>query len=328
MGKIKIFIASPAEVAEERDVITYVVAELGRTLGTTFNVELEAIRWETHAWPDVGADGQDVINREIKNYDIFVGVMWKKFGSPTKRAESGTEEEFQRAYDFFKEHKKPKIMFYFCKRPFYSTRVNELKQFGKVVKFRQALEKLGVLYWEYESLIEFERRLREHLVRQIIDVNSPQKKDAHKSATNFNLTRRASPAYPSTKSVFLSYAHHDRNRVREIATDLRIAGINVWLDEDELLPGQDLQKTIEEAIKRSDAILVFVSKNTKEKNGYYYEELKLVYDNLKSGRNKKIRIIPVRLDPVEPDIILKKYMWIDVFSNEQMPELVKAIFKD
>jgi hypothetical protein len=219
-------------------------------------------------------------------------------------------------------------MFYFCKRPFYSTRVSELKQFGKVVKFRQALEKLGVLYWEYESLIEFERRLREHLVRQIIDVNSPPKKDANKSVTNFNLIKRTSPAYPPAKSVFLSYAHHDRNRVREIATDLRIAGINVWLDEDELLPGQDLQKMIEEAIKRSDAILVFVSKNTKEKSGYYYEELKLVYGNLKSGRNKKIRIIPVRLDPVEPDVILKKYMWVDVFSNEQTSELVKAIFRD
>jgi hypothetical protein len=74
MRKIKVFIASPGEVAEERDVITYVVAELGRTLGTTFSVDLEAIRWETQAWPDVGDDAQDVINREIKDYDIFVGV--------------------------------------------------------------------------------------------------------------------------------------------------------------------------------------------------------------------------------------------------------------
>jgi hypothetical protein len=196
--------------------------------------------------------------------------MWKKFGSPTKRAESGTEEEFQRAYDFFKEHKKPKIMFYFCKRPFYSTRINELKQFGKVVKFRQALEKLGVLYWEYESPLEFERRLREHLIRQIIDVKTPTQKSAEEVATKSGSTKKLIP-YPPAKSVFLSYVHSDKSRVREIATDLRIAGLDVWLDEDELLPGQDIHKKIEEAIKRSDAMLVFVSKNTKEKAGFFYQ---------------------------------------------------------
>jgi hypothetical protein len=325
MRKIKVFIASPSEVAEERDVVTYVVTELSRTLGTPFDIELEAIRWETHAWPDVGVDAQDVINHEIRDYDIFVGVMWKKFGSPTKRAESGTGEEFQRAYKFFKKHNKPKIMFYFCKRPFYSTRVDELKQFGKVVEFRQALEKLEVLYWEYDSPLEFERRLREHLIRQILDVRSLVKK-ASKVATKSNSKNRV--RYPSTKSVFLSYVHSDKTRVRQIATDLRLAGLDVWFDEDELLPGQNMQEKINEAIKRSDAMLVFVSKYTNEKAGFFFEELKMMYEYVRTARNQKSRIIPVRLDPVTPAGDLKKYQWVDLFSNDRISELVSVIYKD
>jgi len=215
-------------------------------------------------------------------------------------------------------------MFYFCKRPFYSTHVDELKQFGKVVKFRRALERLGVLYWEYDSPLEFERRLREHLIRQILDVRTLAKKAITKAGTKSISAKRV--RYPSTKSVFFSYVHSDKSRVREIATDLKIAGLNVWLDEDELLPGQDWLQKIEEAIKQSDAMLVFVSKNTKERPGSFYQELKIIHRNLRLARNRKPRLIPVRLDPVVPPFDLKNYMWVDVFSKEQIPSLVEAIY--
>ncbi|PYL26201.1 MAG: hypothetical protein DMF37_02915 [Verrucomicrobia bacterium] len=45
----------------------------------------------------MGADAQDVINHQLAEYDIFLGIMSCRFGSPTKRAHSGTEEEFNRA---------------------------------------------------------------------------------------------------------------------------------------------------------------------------------------------------------------------------------------
>lgn len=79
----------------------------------------------------MGEDSQDVVNRQIGDFDLFVGVMWKRFGSPTKRAESGTEEEFERAYATYKEFGKPRIMFYFRTTPFYPKTEKELTQFRK-----------------------------------------------------------------------------------------------------------------------------------------------------------------------------------------------------
>src|SRR5439155_8546244 len=42
------------------------------------NLRLELLRYETHTYPDIG-QAQDVINRQIKvDYDILIGVMWKR----------------------------------------------------------------------------------------------------------------------------------------------------------------------------------------------------------------------------------------------------------
>ena len=87
MKRLRIFIASPSDVSEERDIVSNVVVpEIQRIfghnqlVGNKQQIELEAVRWETHAWPAIGDDAQDVINKEIGDYDILVGIMWKRFG--------------------------------------------------------------------------------------------------------------------------------------------------------------------------------------------------------------------------------------------------------
>ena len=77
MTKLRIFVASPSDVVEERNIVSMVVEELRRSLGELLGIELVTIRWETHTWPDVGDDAQDVINKQIGEYDVLVGMMWK-----------------------------------------------------------------------------------------------------------------------------------------------------------------------------------------------------------------------------------------------------------
>ena len=81
MPTIKIFIASPGDVSEERDVVSQtVIPELRRIFGDEqiFGrdkiIDLEAIRWETHTWPDVGEDAQDVVNRQIGDFDVLLNI--------------------------------------------------------------------------------------------------------------------------------------------------------------------------------------------------------------------------------------------------------------
>lgn len=70
-----------------------VVAELNRGIADERGLVVELIRWETHVRPVIGTDAQDVINRQIGVPDVFIGIFWKRLGTPTPRAPSGTAEE-------------------------------------------------------------------------------------------------------------------------------------------------------------------------------------------------------------------------------------------
>jgi hypothetical protein len=48
-----------------------------------------------NVWPGFGEDARSVINDRIGEYDIFIGVFWNRFGTPTagqaKKYDSGPE---------------------------------------------------------------------------------------------------------------------------------------------------------------------------------------------------------------------------------------------
>ncbi|MYH02090.1 MAG: hypothetical protein F4142_05850 [Nitrospira sp. SB0675_bin_23] len=89
--------------------------------------------------------------------------MWTRFGTPTPRAGSGTEEEFLRAYDRYKEDQNSiEIMFYFKTTPVSPVDL-DLDQLGAISKFRTKLKDLGGLYREFSSIEEFRNNIRRHL---------------------------------------------------------------------------------------------------------------------------------------------------------------------
>ncbi len=87
---IRVFVASPGDLADERSIVGEVIDHLNEAVLLGDNVKVELMRWETHAWPGFGDDAQSVINKQIRPYDVFVGIMWNRIGSPTGRAISGT----------------------------------------------------------------------------------------------------------------------------------------------------------------------------------------------------------------------------------------------
>ena len=128
-------------------------------------VFLKLIRWEDMA-PQIGPGPQQVINEQIGVYDLFVGIMWNRFGTPTDVAASGTEEEFQAALGSWRSTKRPWITFYFCDRPSNFTNQQQLEQKGRVMHFRTELNALGVVR-SYGSVEDFESKMLQDLVKII-----------------------------------------------------------------------------------------------------------------------------------------------------------------
>lgn len=165
---LQVFVASPSDVAEERRVLEEVIRELNVTWSDTLAIRLDLIKWETHAAPGFGDDPQDVINEQIPtNYDIFVGLMWTRFGTATKRAGSGTAEEFERAHARHQQEPDSiEIMFYFKNAPIQPSDI-DLEQLRAVSEFRSRLGSMGGLYFQFISLDEFRNSVRLHLSRAV-----------------------------------------------------------------------------------------------------------------------------------------------------------------
>ena len=173
-----VFAASPSDLEPERNRLEEVIRELNITWSRMFGVRLDLVRWETHGHPGFGVDAQDVLNRELPgDPDIFIGLMWSRYGTPTGRAGSGTEEEFQRAITrFHQDSSSVKIMFYFKDAPIAPSAIDP-EQLSRVQHFRSSLGSEGGLYWNFATLEDFERLIRLHLARQIQEFISGPRAD-------------------------------------------------------------------------------------------------------------------------------------------------------
>jgi len=140
----------------------------------SYKHRLDVVEWKTDVTPQIGFRPQEVINRGVARHDvdIFLGIMWKRFGTPTGIAGSGTQEEFDAALAKFKTEGKPFILFYFSTQPSVPRTKDDIEQWGKVIDFRESLQQLG-LVCEYESLEEFAKLLQEHLIKIIYDRFAP-----------------------------------------------------------------------------------------------------------------------------------------------------------
>lgn len=195
---LQVLVASPSDVGEERETIDAVVTELNNTLGARLPVRLELIRWESHTRPGVGTDAQDVINGQLADPDVFVGVMWTRLGTSTERAPSGTVEEFRKAHERFRlDPTKTQLLMYLSEEPVSLTDI-DLDQLKGVKDFEQELRHKGVFRYRRP---QFESLIRNHLTRLLLDW------------TPAGWPPRGGPAAPKSTPVAVSIAGADPDRL-------------------------------------------------------------------------------------------------------------------
>lgn len=116
--------------------------------------------------------------------------------------------------------------------------------------------------------------------------------------------------------VFLCHSSNDKPAVRELYEQLILEGwLDVWLDEMKLLPGQEWDIEIEEAVENADAVIVFLSNNSITKRGYVQKELNSVLNIAEYNPEGEIFIVPILLEPCEIPRRLKRYQYQEYFND-------------
>src|SRR4051794_37541236 len=138
---IKVFIASPGDLAVERRAFKDTVDSLNKGFGRGAGVTFEPLGWED-ALSQVGRRSQSVINKDVDACEVFILVMWRRWGQDAPDAapySSYTEEEFYRALARFEKDGNPTI-FVFFKHIDPGQMADPGEQLKKVLDFRKKLE--------------------------------------------------------------------------------------------------------------------------------------------------------------------------------------------
>lgn len=170
LQQITIFVSGTSETDSERAALRRIVEELNPRLEKTHSVTLRVVGWPDDVRPGVNVDPQAEINRQCgATFDIYLGILGTRFGTPTPRAESGTEEEFRGAVTRFQaDSTLVRILFYFRKGSDDCFTL-DLDQLQRVRRFRDALPSWGVLYRDFRDTAEFTRLVTDHLYDLVID---------------------------------------------------------------------------------------------------------------------------------------------------------------
>jgi hypothetical protein len=104
--------------------------------------------------------------------------------------------------------------------------------------------------------------------------------------------------------AFISYVREDADRADELHELLQAAGVAVWRDTDDLLPGEDWQMVIRRAISKDSLVFLacFSQESASRDKTFQNEELVLAVEQLRRRPPDEPWLIPVRFDDCQiPD---------------------------
>lgn len=181
---LRIFLASPGDVKAEREMIFALKEDLDLLIGKDKNIKFEIVNWERNSYPGKGTDAQEVINEQINDeYDVFIGIFWQRFGTPTSRYESGTLEEYENAKKKYENDKEnTHIMMYFKTEGNHNIYDIDLEQLKKVKDFKVRISKEdGILYSEFEKTEDLKNLAQINLANLVRDKFAKKKRIVKKT---------------------------------------------------------------------------------------------------------------------------------------------------
>ncbi len=162
----RVLLAAPSDVTEEHALVAEAINDWNVQHGDSAEARVELMNWRTHAHPEAGRRPQALINRQFADRaDVVLAIFWRRLGSPTGKAASGTVEEIERA-----RRRGRKVMVYFSQRASTEKEPPDSREQARMERFKRRLGR-NALYGTYSNVREFEALVRKDLalvMREVI----------------------------------------------------------------------------------------------------------------------------------------------------------------
>ena len=153
---IRVFLGSPGDLGEERRLAKGITDEFNQLWADELGYQVELVGWEDTV-TQFGRP-QATINQDLERCELFVGIMWKRWGTPPDHSgpyTSGFEEEFRTSIERRSRHGRPEISLFFkrIEPEFLSDPGVDLQ---KVLAFKRKLvDEKHLLFEEFADAREF-----------------------------------------------------------------------------------------------------------------------------------------------------------------------------
>jgi len=171
---LRVFIASPSDLNDERNAISEVADSLNATFGPEANLHIQILRWED-TLPSVGRP-QALINEDLDKADLFIGILSRKWGSSPggEKYSSGFEEEFFRALARNEKTGIPQMSMFF-KEVEPATQSDPGEDLKKILDFKTSLiASKKILFGDFKDIQDWKTKTRNHLERHLLRLLNPK----------------------------------------------------------------------------------------------------------------------------------------------------------
>lgn len=159
-----LLISCPGDVLQYADVVKECVESFNHTLGCLNNAEIVTRYWATDSFPQSGDRPQELLNKQfVRDCDAAVAIFWTKFGTPTDKYGSGTEEEIEEMLSSGKQ-----VFLYFVDAPI-NPSVIDMDQYHKVLDFKGKYKGRG-LYGLVKDENDLRKQFSNHLTMYFLPI--------------------------------------------------------------------------------------------------------------------------------------------------------------
>jgi len=130
--------------------------------------------------------------------------------------------------------------------------------------------------------------------------------------------------------IFLCHAPEDKPTVHELYRQLSAEGwLDVWLDVEKILPGQDWDLETQKAVEQSNIVIACISNQSVNKEGYIQKELRNILSIAEEKPEGTIFVIPLKLEDCEVPRQMQNWQSVDYYPipkrNQAYSRLMKSL---
>ena len=159
-----LLISCPGDVNKYAEVIKECLEGFNTVIGRINNVEIVGRHWSTDSYAQSGDKPQELLNKQfVRDCDAAVAVFWTRFGTPTDKYGSGTEEEIEEMISARKQ-----VFVYFVEEDVNLNSV-DIEQYKKVQEFKEKYKSRGI-FFSAKNTDDFRRLFTNHLSMHFLPI--------------------------------------------------------------------------------------------------------------------------------------------------------------